>query len=155
MLKRRLAAGMPFALFGVAAVLAGGGISAACANAPSRQLMWLVGYLVLVVGLMQVILGAGQAWLAQVPPAAGLFWGQWLLFNLGNAGVIAGTLLGQPRLVTLATLVFALALAGFLLGVRHSRHAGWAAAYRVVLGVVFLSACIGIALSLRSHGAAG
>ncbi|MGH8214268.1 MAG: hypothetical protein ACREPZ_01015 [Rhodanobacteraceae bacterium] len=153
MLSRRVAAGAPFAVLGAAAILAGGVTAAAIAYHPTEHLIWMVAYLVLVVGVMQWVFGAGQAWLAERPPAARVAWGQWILFNLGNAGVIAGTLCSRTGVVAAGTLLFVAAIAWFLYGVRHCRWRGWGNAYRILLVLIFLSACIGLVISTVSHPA--
>lgn len=143
---------MPFVATGALAILAGGGIAAAIAHDPARVLVWMVAYLVLVAGAMQVVFGAGQAWLATVRPGRGLVWSQWVLFNLGSVGVVAGTLGQRVAVVAAGTLLFMAALAGFFLGTRRCRWRGWGAVYRVLLGLVFLSACVGLALSFPGDG---
>lgn len=146
-MNQRVAAAAPFVVLGGAAIVAGGATAAAIAYHPTEHLVWMVAYLVLVVGVMQWIFGAGQAWLAEPPPPGGMAWGQWLLFNLGNAGVIGGTLCNRTGVVAAGTLLFVAAIAWFLYGVRHCRWRGWGNAYRVLLGLIFLSACIGLAIS--------
>lgn len=154
MLNRRVAAAAPFAALGTAAIVAGGATAAAIAYHPTEHLVWMVAYLVLVVGVMQWLFGAGQAWLAERVPGQPMVWGQWGLFNLGNAGVIGGALCNRTGVVAVGTLLFALAIAGFLYGVRRSRGHGWAIAYRVLLVLIFLSACVGLVISAASNHAA-
>lgn len=152
MLNRRVAAAAPFAALGTAAILAGGATAAAIAYHPTEHLVWMVAYLVLVVGVMQWLFGAGEAWLAERAPDGATIWGQWALFNLGNAGVIGGTLCDRTNVVAAGTLLFALAIAWFLYGVRRSRLRGWGIAYRILLALIFLSACIGLVVSAASNG---
>ena len=154
MLNARAAAAAPFVVVGAMAVLAGGGVAAAIAHAPTRHLVWMVAYLVLIVGVMQCVFGAGQAWLAERTPGARVVWGQWTLFNLGNAGVIAGTLCNRTGWVALGTVLFAAALGGFFIGLGRVRVRTWGVAYRLLLGLVLLSACIGLVLSAVNHGGA-
>jgi hypothetical protein len=151
MLSGRAAATAPFAALGAAAILAGGATAAAIAHHPTEHLVWMVAYLVLVVGAMQWVFGAGQAWLAVRPPPFGVVWGQWVLFNLGSAGVIGGTLCNRTVIVAAGTLLFVAAIGWFLHGVRHSRRHGWGIAYRVLLALIFLSACVGLGISAVSH----
>jgi len=152
MLSGRVAAAAPFAALGAAAILAGGATAAAIAYHPTEHLVWMVAYLVLVVGAMQWVFGAGQAWLAERPPPVRIAWGQWALFNLGNAGVIGGTLCNRTGIVAAGTLLFVAAIAWFLYGVRRCRWRGWGIAFRVLLALIFLSACIGLVISAVSHG---
>ena len=110
--------------------------------------MWLVAYLVLVVGVAQSALAGGQAWLApsRTPPV--LHASEWGLFNVANALVIGGTLLGHPVWVHAGALVLIAALALFLHGVRHAA-AGWSIRiYRVLVVVLGGSALVGVGLTL-------
>lgn len=126
-------------------VLAGAGLTAAAiAHAPSRQLVWMVAYLVLVAGLVQAALGAGQALLADSPPSAGRVIPTWIIFNAANAGVIAGTLASAAWLVGVGTLLF---IAAMLLFPWHARggRGGWLRwVYYTVIGVVLVGALTGL-----------
>lgn len=132
---------------GTAAIVGGGATAAAIAYHPTEHLVWMVAYLVLVVGVMQWVFGAGQAWLAARPPGTTMAWGQWLLFNLGNAGVVGGTLCNRTGVVAAGTVAFVLAIAWFLYGVRRPLHRGWGIAYLVVTSLVGISACVGLVIS--------
>lgn len=154
MLNTRSGAALPFAATGGAAIIAGGAIAAAVAYHPTQHLIWMVAYLVLVVGVMQCAFGAGEAWLAASVPEPRLAWGQWTLFNVGNAAVIGGTFCDSTAIVAAGTVAFALAVAWFLYGVRHCRHHGWCRAYQVLLALILVSACIGLVISAVSNGAA-
>ena len=136
---------------GVAAIIAGGLVAAAVAHRPAEHPVWTSAYLVLIVGVAQIVFGAGQAWLSERLPATGWIAGEWIAFNLGNAGVIAGTVLGSFRMVLAGTVLFAAGIAAFLLGTRGTIRGGWLAGYRILLGLVFLSSLAGLALSLRPH----
>ncbi len=138
----------PFWVVAMLAVVGGGLIAAALAHAPSRQAMWLVAYLVLVVGVAQAALAAGQAWLAPSPPSRGLVAGQWLLFNAANALVVAGTLFAHRAWVNVGALLLAAALALFLRGVRGA-GGGWPIhAYRGLALLLGCSALVGVVLAL-------
>lgn len=149
----RVKAGLPFAAFAVAAIAAGGVVAAAIAYHPTQQLVWMVAYLVLVVGVMQGVFGAGQAWLAPQPPATRTVWGQWAVFNLGNTGVIAGTLCSHFGWVVAGTVLFAAAIAWLAWSVRGSRRRRWALAYGVLLGLVFASSLVGVVVSAVANSA--
>ena len=146
-LNRRTVAALPFMVSGLAAIIAGGGTAAAIAYHPTEHLIWMVAYLVLVVGVMQGAFGAGQAWLAQDPPHPHVAWYQWALYNLGNAAVIVGTLDDRFDLVAAGTVLFAVAIAWFLFGIRTARWRYWGIGYRVLLGVVFATSLIGLVIS--------
>ena len=98
---------------GVAAIIAGGLVAAAVAHRPAEHPVWTSAYLVLIVGVAQIVFGAGQAWLSERLPATGWIAGEWIAFNLGNAGVIAGTVLGSFRMVLAGTVLFAAGIAAF------------------------------------------
>src|SRR5579875_3107512 len=89
----------PFAAFGTACVIAGGLVAAATAPAPSGHGSWAAAYLVLVGGVAQVALGAGQALLAPRSPSRRLVAAEFAGWNAGNAAVLAGTLAGVTPLV--------------------------------------------------------
>jgi hypothetical protein len=146
--RERLAAAAPFLWTALLALLGAGFVAAAAIHAPTKPLMWAVAYLVLVGGVAQGVLGLGQALLPSRPPAPAWRHAEWWLFNLGNAGVIAGTLRVLPLLVALGTTAFVAALVAFLLGVRGA-GAGWLLhAFRAVLVVTSLGACVGLALAV-------
>ena len=136
---------------GVAAIIAGGLVAAAVAQRPTEHPVWTSAYLVLIVGVAQIVFGAGQAWLPERLPSIGWITGEWIVFNSGNAGVIAGTLLGSFPMVLAGTALFAAGIAAFLLGTRGRMRSAWLLGYRLVLGLIFLSSLAGLALSLRPH----
>lgn len=138
----------PFWAAAVLGIVGGGLIAGFLAHAPSRSAMWLVAYLVLVVGMAQAGLAAGQAWLATSSPTPGMLAGEWILFNMANVLVIAGTLLGHPAWVNFGALLLAAGLALFLRGVRQA-SAGWPVrAYRGLVLLLGCSALVGVALTL-------
>ncbi len=85
---------LPFAAFGAACILLGGLLSAAIAPMPTEHGSWAVAYLVLVGGVAQVALGAGQALLAPTVPSPRVIRSEMTGWNTGNAAVLVGTLLG-------------------------------------------------------------
>ncbi|MGH8129146.1 MAG: hypothetical protein ACRETC_12460 [Gammaproteobacteria bacterium] len=151
MLTRRLddrrQAALPFAVLGGVAIIAGGLVAAAVARHPAQHLVWMSAYLVLIVGVAQCVFGVGQALLSQRAPSRALVWVEWIVFNLGNAGVIAGTLLGGFVLVFVGTALFAAGIVLFLVATHGSWRAGWLAGYRLLLGLILVSSLVGLALS--------
>lgn len=146
--RDRAAIAAPFLAVALLAIVAGGLLAAVVAHAPSRALVWMVAYLVLVVGVAQALFGVAQAWLAGRLPSLRLVAWQCMLFNLGNTGVITGTLMGRAPVVVLGTAAFTLALVSFLAGTRGARP-GWPlTAYRVGLGLLALGAATGVSLVL-------
>jgi hypothetical protein len=148
----------PFVWTGGTAIIVGGVLAAVVglpgamtASLPLRHLAWASAYLVLVVGAAQVVFGAGQAWLSARCPGSGWRFAEWVVLNLGNAGVIAGTLAWMFDLVLAGTLLFAVAIGMFLLATRGGPRRGWLTGYRVLLGLIFLSSLVGLALSVRAR----
>lgn len=149
--KLRWRAARPFVWLGIAAIIAGGLVAAAVAHRPAQHLVWMSAYLVLIVGVAQIVLGAGQAWLSWPVPPPGWIAGEWIVFNLGNTGVIAGTLAGSFATVFAGTVLFAIGIALFLASARGAAGGRWLLGYRILLGLVFLSSLAGLALSLHGH----
>ncbi len=144
----RVGPAVPFLIVAALAIIGGGAVAAAMAHAPSRKLFWMVAYLVLVVGVTQAVLSVGQALLAtrETPVSARVL--EWVMFNLGNAGVIGGTLGSSRALVWVGTLLFAASLAVFLLATRRVRG-GWPIlAYRTLLVFIGGSAVVGLVLAV-------
>ena len=133
---------------GVLAIIVGGTLSAALAHAPTRPAMWLVAYLVLVVGMAQIALGAGQWRLAGRPLSPVLLASQWLLFNCANGLVIAGRLLAHPGAVAAGAVVLAASLVLFLRGVSGTGGGWLLCAYRLLVVLLGCSALVGVALSI-------
>lgn len=136
----------PFAWVGIAAIVVAGVVGAAMARRHSQQLVWAMAYLNLVVGLGQWALGAGQLRLVERPPARTTVWAQWLLLNVGHAGVIAGTLFRSFAVVAVATVPYLLAMAWFAWRVRAGRAGTLLLGYRVLVALLSLSALTGVGL---------
>jgi hypothetical protein len=120
MLSARWSVALPFVVLGMVCMAAGGLLSAATALAPSEQAAWAVAYLVLVGGLAQAGLGAGQALLASEAPPCGVVIAEVLAWNLGNAAVLAGELLHRGPVVDVGGALLAAAL---VLLIRSTRRA--------------------------------
>lgn len=147
----RWRAARPFAALGAGAIVAGGLVAAVVAHHPAEHPVWMSAYLVLIVGVAQIVFGAGQAWLSAGVPGPRLRAGEWIVFNLGNLGVIIGTLCEQFALVLVGTVLFACGIALFLLATRGGPRRGWLMAYRTVLGLVFASSLAGLALAVAGR----
>lgn len=94
------------------------------------------------------MLGAGQAWLAPRLPGSRLVIAELAGWSVGNAAVIAGTVLTLPILVDAGGALLALTLTVFAQRVRRVRHVGWPLwAYRAVLGGLLVSVAIGLVLT--------
>lgn len=145
----RRGAASPFAVVASVAVVAGGLVAAFTASVPSEHGAWVAAYLVLVVGVAQLVLGVGQAVLApRVVPGrrVALELGGW---NAGGAAVVAGTLLDAVWLVDVGGVLVVLALALLILGVREAdrRRRGWLLAYYAFAGVLLVSVPTGLVLA--------
>lgn len=142
----------PFFVIGSLGII-GGGIAAAVTGPTDWSYgSWCAAFLVLVVGVAQLGLGAGQASLAPSATSPRLVLAEALAWNLGSAGVIAGTLVGSPALVSAASLVFLAAIALATFAVRGRPTLGGPArialtVYRMLLLVLLVSTPVGIALS--------
>lgn len=147
-LRERLLATRVFLVTALAALLVAGFTAAAVAHAPTRLLVWMVAYLVLVAGVAQGVLGLGQALLPARLPSTRWRVGEWVLFNLGNIGVIFGTLWASTAWVVVGTALFVASLVAFLFGVRGAGRGWLLLVFRTVLIITCLGACAGLGLSL-------
>jgi hypothetical protein len=119
-------------IVGLAGAFTVGAVAVALARSqqPFDHGWWLVAYLVLVGGLSQFILGAGQlalgAAFATVPAGQRLLAGELVLWNLGAVLVPVGVFAGAPGVVALgsAVLLAALALFAAATGIPRLRPAG-------------------------------
>ena len=138
--------------FGAAAVVAGGGLSAASASHASYLTSWATAYLVLVVGAVQIALGLGVDHLtARRPPMRPLMVA-FLLFNIGNAATIGGTVAkhtagGNTLLVDFGGFLIVLAMLLFIYLVRGAAKTKWLLGFRVLVSLVLLSSLIGLFLA--------
>lgn len=145
---------MPFGLWGFVGII-GGGLVAAVTHPLGWEAhgSWVSAYLVLVVGVAQLGLGVGQAWLADRLPGRPQITGELATWNLGSALVILGTLVARTWVVDIGGVLLAVALVLFLLAVRgrpgEPRWAWWG--YRVLALIVLVSIPVGLVLSALRH----
>ena len=143
-----------FVVIGSIFIVAGGLVAAVSGPTNFERGPWLAAYLVLVGGVAQVVLGGGQAWLAErVPPHRSTRTEAWS-WNIGVVAVVIGTLASLPVLTSLGGLASAVALWLFLAGVHTVRPAPRMAAllYRSVAAIVLVSIPVGLALAWMRHG---
>ncbi|CAM5189501.1 hypothetical protein CDEF62S_04193 [Castellaniella defragrans] len=141
-------ASAPFKITGALAIIAAGLIAAAIAYHPTKPVVWTVAYLVLVAGVVQYVLGAAQAALSARPPTAGTVGAQWLIWNLGHAGVIAGTLLSHFNLLIAGTALYDVAML-WLAGSVRGGAAGWRrAGYWLLILAMLASSLVGVTLTV-------
>lgn len=140
---------IPFAIIACISIIAAGFISAITAFSPSYYASWVVAYLVLVVGVAQLMLGFGQAYLAEKAPSRSLLMAEIVLFNAANIATVAGTLLGWLVVVYIGAILMILSLALFLWGVRiaHRKHLWLLYGFRAIVFILMVSAGIGLVIA--------
>lgn len=148
-ITRRYRPAVPFVVVGSVAVVAGGLVAAVSRPTDFGHGPWLAAFLVLVAGVVQIVLGAGQSWLADQPMAAGPVRLELVSWNLSVLTTVVGTLVDAPVLTTVGGVLMIVALALFLRGVRAAASAPrWAiTTYRVLVGIVLVSTPVGLALA--------
>lgn len=149
MVSERQAAALPFAVFGAGCVVAGGLVAAATASAPTEHGTWAAAYLVLVAGVSQMALGVGQAALAARTPTRAMVAAEFAIWNLGNAAVITGTLLGLTTMIDVGGAFLVVALGLLLLAVRGTagRYRWSLLAFRLLVVVLLVSIPVGLVLA--------
>jgi len=110
---------------------------------------WVAAFLVLVMGVAQIALGAGQAWLASSRPSTLTLVGEAVSWNVGAVATLVGTLSDAPAITTLGAVSTAAALAWFFATAKPSRCGPRSARSLYVGGVVvlFVSALVGVLLA--------
>jgi hypothetical protein len=144
-------AARPFVLLGGACVIGGGLVSAAAAPSASYHSSWAVAYIVLIAGVAQAALGLGQSTLAGGTVAGRTVLAELLAWNLGNAAVVAGTLLDLAPLLYLGCALLIAALALVLYAIRHAPPGRVLLTTRVIVAVLLVSMPIGIVLQALTH----
>ena len=143
---------------GAVCIVAGGLVAAVTGPLDLTRGSWLAAYLVLVGGVAQYLLGWAPGCIGTAPMQPAAAWTTPLLWNVGNAGVIAGTLLTLPLLVAIASALLLAAVALAALQSRHiargrtSLHRATVWAYRGVLLVLLVSIPVGIVLAVIRSG---
>jgi hypothetical protein len=134
-------------------VTAGGVLAAVTAPAPSEHTTWAAAYLVLVGGVAQAGLGLGQAMFATRGTSSRLIAAEVAGWNLGNAAVLAGTLLDLTVLVdfggVLLVVTLGLLARGLRGGVSPADRAGrWLLrGYRLLVLILLISIPVGLVLA--------
>ncbi|MGH3970566.1 MAG: hypothetical protein ACRDTV_21215 [Mycobacterium sp.] len=139
----------PFAIAGAVSVIAGGLLAAViAAPAPTRHDVWAVAYLVLVLGVSQIVLGAGQVLLASTPPTARMVAVMAVAFNAASIAILVGVITDQIVVFDAGAVLLIVALVLFFHGVRHGARRGWPLyAYRLFVAVLVVSIPIGLLLT--------
>lgn len=151
--RERWVRNAPFLITGAVGIVAGGFAAAVAGAVTWGHGAWTAAFLVLIVGVAQVVLGLAQAVLAPVLLDRSMVLLQWLLWNVGCAAVIGGTQVDSTVIVAVGSILFLAALVFSGVTVRaHSDLAGTSRVllviYRVLLVVLLVSVFVGIVLSL-------
>lgn len=151
--RERWVRNAPFLVTGLVGMIGGGFVAAVAGAVDWSAGAWTAAFVVLVVGMAQLVLGLAQAALAPVLLDRGRVWTQWLLWNIGCAGVIGGTQVDAPVPVAVGSVLFLAAL--LVSGVTVRAHSGLTGTprtlltvYRVLLVLLCVSVFIGIVLSI-------
>ncbi len=144
----------PFLVIGGLGIVLGGLFSAISAGSPSYLAAWAVAYLVLVVGVAQVVLGMGQARLAVHAPSEGVVSAEVLTFNLANILVLGGSMFSLTSLTWVGAALIVVAMGLFIWAARGSasEQRWWLYGYRAMIVVILVSAPIGIILANSRMG---
>lgn len=150
----RLRRSLPLLITGTVSVVAGGLVAAVTGPTEWSDGSWVAAFLVLVVGVGQLGIGAGQASLAATNPTAAFVAAQAAMWNVGCAAVIAGTLLSSPATVAVGSAPLVAVLLLSMVAIRDQFGAQRSVAlvgYRLLLLVVLLSVPTGVALAFTRH----
>ncbi|MDN5798366.1 MAG: hypothetical protein L0H79_21825, partial [Intrasporangium sp.] len=110
---------LPALFVGALCIIAGGLVAAVTSPMSLSHGSWAAAYLVLVAGVAQIALAAGQGMLAgQARAGRRLLLVEFAGWNLGNAAVIAGTLWSATWLVNLGGAMLVVALGALLVATR-------------------------------------
>lgn len=138
----------PFHIIGISAIILAGMLSAFLAHEPTRHAMWAVAYLILVVGVTQVVIGTAESHYSVFKrPAYAI--SILLLYNFGNIAVISGTIAGIAIVIITGSLMVMTAMLGCLLSFGRKPRLALEWAYVLVITIVFLSAPVGVLLALK------
>jgi hypothetical protein len=150
----RWRAASTFVIIGSVCVVAGGLVAAVSGPTDFERGSWLAAYLVLVGGVAQIALGAGQAWVARCVPTARATRIEAWSWNAGVVAVVAGTLSSLPILTSAGGVASAVALGLFVVCTGDARRVrrGVRIAYRSVAAAVLLGTLVGLALAWLRHG---
>lgn len=149
--RERWRAARSFVLVAGTAIVVGGLVAGVTGPLELEHGSWAAAYLVLVVGVGQLVLGVGQAALGRTPPSPPLRSWQIGLYNVANAAVLLGTFAGSAASVLTGGVLLLGALVLFLSGTRGAPPGVWTALYRLMTAVLAVSIPIGLALSVRGR----
>lgn len=136
------------------AIIAGGVLSAFTARTPTRLTMWVVAYLVLVAGIIQ--LGLSYSWLALKLPTTAIPLSAFIFYNFGNAAVVIGRVLkGRSRwakyLVFRGGALLAISMIGLIWSAWGVTLSWTSVLFYTFAVVILVSMPIGLTLSARRN----
>jgi len=137
----------PLLVCGAASIVAGGLAAAVTGPTDWDHGLWVAAFLVLVGGVAQIGIAAGQSELTPSPPTPRFAALECALWNVAGLTVIAGTLLASPLTVTIGSVVLVAALVLATVAVRGAGRSWLLLPYRALLVLLLVSTPIGIALS--------
>ena len=138
---------MPLFVAGGVAIIAGGLTAAVTGPTGWERGSWVAAFLVLVAGVAQIGLGVGSALLTAQQTSARLAGAECVLWSIGCAVVIAGTLASSPVAVTVGSVPLFAVLAMSIASSGSAQRSHFALAYRALLTVLLVSLPVGIALA--------
>lgn len=149
----RWAANLPLIVAGSLSIVAGGLVAAVSGPADWEHGSWVAAFLVLVAGVAQIGVAAGQAHLAPVARHVGFVVVEGAAWNVAGLTVIAGTLRSSPVIVSVGSGVLVVALAMSAFAVAGSSHPNrlMLRSFRLMLVVLLVSVSVGIALAWIRH----
>lgn len=128
-------------------IVAGGLVAAVNSPAPFEHGSWLAAYLVLVGGVSQLLLGAGQVLLGASGRSARLARVQLWSWNVGTTAVAVGVLSELEAVVLAGSAVVLVALGAFAAGGGRSGPRVWVRVYRFAIGALAISVLVGCVLA--------
>lgn len=149
----RMRSAGPFLVLGAVGVVAGGLLAAVTGPVDLEHGSWAAAYLVLVVGVAQIVFGTTQAALAvDARDAGGRRRAELACWNLGSLLVVGGTFAEATWLVALGSGLLVLALVLFITTVSGaSGRPRLAVLYRAFAGFLAVSVAVGTVLSVSRH----
>ena len=147
-------AASPSIAIGAVSIVAGGFVAALTRPLGIEAGPWVAAYLVLVNGVAQTGLAAGQAALARRTPRARVVLVEVVTWNASTTAIIVGTLIGWPLLTTAGALSLLLAVGCLIrdVPVAPAKRRFLAAAHWALAALIALSIPIGVLLAWARHG---
>ena len=138
---------------GSISIVAGGLVAAVTGPTQWDHGSWVAAFLVLVAGVAQIGIAAGQSHLADTSMTRTFASVECILWNTACGTIVVGTLFSNPAIVSIgsALLMAALGMSVYAISRSSGRHPQLLVLYRALLTVLLVSIPIGIALSWTRH----